>query len=133
MKTTSDILDKLYKTINVTSVKNTIDGKIYRRKKPLGSQIRDIEILCQPIDNEENAVTQSCVAIINCFAPNFNNGLPDETNLKTMAAAVISVIGGYAATTSYFQPQVTSETVMSDYDDPKMSYSSIRINCSIEA
>lgn len=134
MKTTSDIIDKLYAGINVTAVKTAITGSVYRHKKPVNSKLQDIVIGCQPVSNEENAVTQTATAVINCFAKNFTNGLPDETKLKSISAAVISAIEAITITGGvYFNPQILSHTIMQDYDDPEMSYANIRVMCSIEA
>jgi len=132
MKTTGDILDKVFPIVNVSSVKGTLDGRVYRRNKPLNSQLRDIEIICQPIDNGEGVDVQSAIVIINCFAKNRQDGTPDETNLKAMSAAVITVIEAASSASSYFEIQITSETIMQDLDDPLMSYASIRVNCTIE-
>ena len=49
MKTTIDINDILYPVINVSSVKNTITGRVYRNKKPLNSELQDIVII--PLSN----------------------------------------------------------------------------------
>lgn len=134
MKTTGDIIDKLYPLLSVSSVTTTVTGRIYRRKKPLNSEVQDIEILALPIENEEGAVTHGALIIINVYAKNFDNGLPDEAKLKTITAAIIAVLEAYTGgSTAYFEFTILSESIMQDSDEPKMSYASLRILCTIEA
>jgi len=133
MKTTGDILDKLYPALNVSSVTNTITGRVYRRKKPLNSQLEDIEIVILPIDNGEGYDTQHATAIINAYAKNHDNGQPNETRLKAMAAAIIAAIEALAVTGMYFETQIETESIMQDPDDPLMSYESLRVYCTIES
>ena len=131
MKTTFDISDILYPIINVTSVTGTIDGRVYRDKKPLNSELQDIVII--PLTNYNgDEIIQFPVYMVNCFCKNFDNGLPNITKLKTITDAVIKVIEDYSATSNYYVFDITNQTVMQDTDQISMSYVNLRINCYIE-
>jgi hypothetical protein len=131
MKTTFDISDILYPIINVTSVTSTIDGRVYRDKKPLNSELQDIIVI--PLSNfNGDEVIQEATFMVNCFCKNFDNGLPNITKLKTITDAVIKVIEDYSATSNYYVFDITNQTVMQDTDQISMSYVNLRINCYIE-
>jgi len=131
MKTTIDINDILYPIINVASVKNTIDGKVYRNKKPLNSELQDVIIL--PLSNyvgEE--IMNEATFMVNCFCKNFTNGTPDITKLRATINAVAAVIEAYNNTNNYYIFQITNQTLLQDNDQISMSYINIRLNCLIE-
>ena len=131
MKTTIDINDILYPIINVTSVKNTIDGKVYRNKKPLNSELQDIIII--PLSNyvgEE--VMNEATFMVNCFCKNFNNGTPDITKLRATVNAVVAVIEAYNNTSNYYVFEITNQILLQDVDQTSMSYINLRLNCFIE-
>jgi len=131
MKTTFDISDILYPIINVTSVTSTIDGRVYRDKKPLNSELQDIIVI--PLSNfNGDEIIQDATFMVNCFCKNFDNGLPNITKLKTITDAVIKVIEDYSATSNYYVFDITNQTVMQDTDQISMSYVNLRINCYIE-
>ncbi|MFA7218072.1 MAG: hypothetical protein WC057_05675 [Dehalococcoidales bacterium] len=131
MKTTFDISDILYPIINVTSVTSTIDGRVYRDKKPLNSELQDIIVI--PLSNfNGDEVIQEATFMVNCFCKNFDNGLPNITKLKTITDAVIKVIEDYSATSNYYVFEITNQTLMQDTDQISMSYVNLRINCYIE-
>ena len=133
MKTTSDILDRLYPILAVKDILSLIDGRVYRRKRPVNSRSKDIELNCLPINGGEGLDIQSALVIVNIYAHNYDNGMPDEKTLNTVSAAVIAKLEAYAGlTTEYFEIDVRSETIMQDIDDPMFSYASIRILCTIE-
>ena len=131
MRTTIDINDILYPIINVTSVKNTIDGKVYRNKKPLNSELQDIIII--PLSNyvgEE--VINEATFMINCFCKNFNNGTPDITKLRLIINAVVAVIEAYNNTSNYYVFEIVNQILLNDVDQTSMSYINLRLNCLIE-
>ena len=131
MKTTIDINDILYPIINVTSVKNTIDGGVYRNKKPLNSELRDIVIL--PLSNyvgEE--IINEATFMINCFCKNFTNGTPDITKLRAIINAVVAVIEAYNNTSNYYVFDITNQILLQDVDQTSMSYINLRMQCYIE-
>ncbi len=133
MKTTFDVLNRLYKALNVTAVTSTLDtnGRVWRRKKPINRQNRDVVIV--PLDLRNVEDVQPGTFIINIFAQNHPNGIPDETNLKTTGAAVIAALDGIEATDgTWFRTDVQNETVFQDEDDPAVSYLSIRVGVLIE-
>lgn len=134
MKSTFDILDKLYPVINVASVRTTLDsgGHVYRNARPVTSTHRDIVILALPIIGGVDIDLQPCTVIINCFAIDKAPGIPDDTNLDAMTAAVFTVLEAYASTTTYLDIEINSQGVMEDIDQAGTSYSSIRVNCTIQ-
>ena len=162
MKTTFDINDILYKIINVASVTTTIDGGVYRNKKPLNSELRDIVIL--PLSNYNgDEIINDATFMVNCFCKNFINGSPNITRLRATANAVIAEIEKIAANLSYhpaseavinykniiaaehsyksvktynaskyFIFDIVNQILLNDYDQVSMSYINLRINCLIE-
>ena len=91
MKTTFDINDVLYPIINVASVQATIDGRVYRNKKPLNSELRDIIII--PLTNYNgDEIINDATFMVNCYCKNFDNGTPDIAKIRLIAEAVIEVI-----------------------------------------
>lgn len=132
MKSTFDVLDIIYPIINVSGVKATLDGKVYRNSRPLNLVTRDITIAALTIAGGQDIDLQECVIIINCFAKDLAPGIPDDKNLDAMTSAVISAIESYTDTTVYFNPEINSQGVMADIDQAGISYSSIRVNCTIQ-
>jgi len=131
MKTTIDILDILYPIINIASIKATIDGRIYRNKKPLNSELQDIVIL--PLSNYTgDEIINDATIMINCFCKNFDNGTPDITKLRATINAVVAVIEAYNSTSNYYIFAITNQILLQDIDQATMSYINLRINCLIE-
>lgn len=131
MKTTIDILDILYPIINVASVNTTLDGRIYRNKKPLNSELRDVVIL--PLSNYiGDEIINDATIMINCFCRNFDNGTPDITKLRATINAVAAVIEAYNNTSNYYIFVITNQILLQDTDQATMSYINLRINCLIE-
>lgn len=132
MKTTFDILDAVFVIVNVSAVKTTLDGRVYRTSRPINLITRDIVVLALPIAGGSDVDVQGCTVVINCFAKDIAPGIPDDTNLNTMTAAVLTVLEAYASSTSYLHLEINSQGVMADIDQAGISYSSIRVNCSIQ-
>ena len=131
MITTIDINDILYPIINIASVKATIDGGVYRNKKPLNSELQDIVIL--PLSNYSgDEIINEAVFMVNCFCKNFANGTPDITSLRAISNAVIAVIEAYAASSKYYVFKISNQILLQDIDQTSMSYVNLRINCYIE-
>ena len=131
MITTIDINDILYPIINVASVKATINGGVYRNKKPLNSELQDVIIL--PLSNyvgEE--IMNEATVMINCFCKNFVNGTPDITKLRAIVNAVVAVIEAYNNVSNYYVFEITNQILLQDTDQISMSYINIRLNCLIE-
>ena len=131
MITTIDINDILYPIINVATVTDTIDGGVYRNKKPLNSELQDVIIL--PLSNyvgEE--VMNEATFMVNCFCKNFTNGTPDITKLRAVVNAVVAVIEAYNASNNYYVFDITNQILLQDNDQISMSYINIRLNCLIE-
>ena len=131
MITTIDINDILYPIINIASVKATIDGGVYRNKKPLNSELQDIVIL--PLSNYSgDEIINEAVFMVNCFCKNFTNGTPDITSLRAISNAVIAVIEAYAASNKYYVFKISNQILLQDIDQISMSYVNLRVNCYIE-
>jgi hypothetical protein len=131
MKTTFDISDILFPVINVPSVQATIDGKVYRNKKPLNSELQDIVII--PLSNYNgDEIINDAVFMVNCFCKNFNNGTPDIEKLRATINAVIAAIEAYNASNNYYIFSITNQILLQDTDQISMSYVNLRINCFIE-
>ena len=131
MKTTFDIDDILYPVINVTSVKATIDGRVYRNKKPLNSELQDIVII--PLSNYVgDEIINDATLMVNCYCKNFNNGTPDITKLRATINAVAAVIETYNSISNYYVFDIVNQILLNDIDQVSMSYVNLRINCFIE-
>ena len=131
MKTTIDINDILYPIINVASVKATIDGGVYRNKKPLNSELQDIIII--PLSNYVgDEIMNEATCMINCFCKNFTNGTPDITKLRATINAVVAVIEAYNNTSNYYVFTITNQILLQDTEQISMSYINLRLNCLIE-
>jgi len=115
----------------VASVTTTINGGVYRNKKPLNSELRDIVIL--PLSNYVgDEIVNDATFMVNCFCKNFVNGTPDITNLRAMTNAVVAVIEAYNNTSHYYIFDIANQTLIQDIDQKTMSFVNLRINCSIE-
>lgn len=139
MKTSFDVLDIIYPALNTGTVQATLDGRIYRRKRPINSKTRDIELVSLSLQNPDTLIVNTGTIVVNCWAPNLRVGtdsmanVPDETNLKSMSSAVIAALEAYSMSTScYFHLDVDSETLIQDFDDPQMSYVSLRVSYNIQ-
>lgn len=131
MKTTFDINDILFPVINVASVQTTIDGRVYRNKKPLNSELQDIVII--PLSNYVgDEIINDATFMVNCYCKNFNNGTPNITKLRAIIDAVAAVIETYNNTSNYYIFDIVSQILLNDIDQKSMSYVNLRINCFIE-
>ena len=132
MKDTFDVIDTLIAIINVASVTDTIDGGIYRNKKPLNSELADIEVKSLPIrgGNEDDDDLQDGTAIVNIFRKNFEaTGQPDTVKLEITAKAVIAVIEAYTMADTYYVFNIANQSDPMGYPiQENMSFVSIRVN-----
>ncbi len=132
-KTTFDILAKVSSIIKVVGVTTTIDGQIYRRKKPKESKVRDIVLTTLPIQDEIGSDLQTGVMFINCYAVNDGDGIPDETKLKATTDAVITAVEAYVKTNEFFQMKIIDESLLPDNNAKGMSFMSLRVEYYIES
>ena len=131
MKTTIDINDILFPIINVGSVKATIDGRVYRNKKPLNSELQNIVII--PLSNYVgDEIINDATFMVNCYCKNFNNGRPDIAKLRATINAVVAVIEAYNNTSNYYVFDIVNQILLNDVDQLSMSYINLRISCFIE-
>ena len=129
MKTTFDINDILFPIINTDEVQATIgDGRVYRNKKPLNSELRDIIII--PLSNYNgDEIINDATFMVNCYCKNFDNGTPDIARLRLIAEAVITEIETYNSTSNYYVFDIVNQILLPDTDQKSMSYVNLRINC----
>jgi hypothetical protein len=132
MKTTYDILDRLYAIVNVTAVKALLTGKVYRIARPQGSTKKDIVINTLPIKGDKGYELQEGTANVNIWVEKFDNGMPDEATLKALVAAVETAIKAGTSSNEYFDFQIESEDLIHDYNDPRWCYANIRVGYTIE-
>jgi len=131
MKTTFDINDILFPVINTEDVQTEIDGRVYRNKKPLNSELQDIVII--PLSNYNgDEIINDATFMINCYCKNFNNGTPNITGLRAITDAVIAEIEAYNNTSNYYIFDIVNQILIQDVDQKSMSYVNLRISCFIE-
>jgi len=131
MKTTFDINDILFPIINTDEVQATIDGRVYRNKKPLNSELQDIVII--PLANYNgDEIINDATFMVNCYCKNFNNGTPNITKLRAITEAIIAEIEAYNNNSNYYIFDIISQILLQDTDQTSMSYANLRINCFIE-
>jgi len=131
MKTTFDINDILYPMLNTSLVLDELDGRVYRNKKPLNSELQDIVII--PLSNYNgDEIINDATFMVNCYCKNFNNGTPDIAKLKLIAKAVIAEIEKYNNTSNYYIFDIVNQILLNDVDQKSMSYINLRLNCFIE-
>jgi hypothetical protein len=131
MKTTFDINDILFPVINVASVQSMIDGRVYRNKKPLNSELQDIVII--PLSNYVgDEIINDATFMVNCYCKNFDNGTPNITKLRSTINSVVAVIEAYNNISNYYVFDITNQILIQDVDQKSMSYVNLRISCFIE-
>ncbi len=96
MISTLEIEDKLYQELNVTAVTTIITGKVYKKKRPINSQVEDITINCLPTNNLQ---IQTAIANVNIHVPNIignangaQESIANHARLKVLATLVISLL-----------------------------------------
>lgn len=130
MKTSFDVVDKVYALLNIAAVKATIDGHIWKHRRPINNSKRDIVIVSLPIDGAP--IIQKGTFFVNIFCKNFDNGLPNEVVLKATLLAARSALETKSASSEYFELELIAEDLLPDQDDISFSYISLRYNFSIE-
>lgn len=131
MKTTFDINDILYPMLNTSLVLDELDGRVYRNKKPLDSELQDIVII--PLSNYVgDDIINDATFMINCYCKNFNNGTPNIAKLRLITEAVIAEIEKYNNTSNYYVFSIMNQILLNDFDQKSMSYVNLRISCFIE-
>ena len=124
MKTTIDINDILYPMLDTATVLATLDGRVYRNKKPLNSELRDIVII--PLSNYVgDEIINDATFMVNCYCKNFNNGRPDIAKLRAITNAVVAVIEAYNASNKYNVFEIVNQILLNDIDQLSMSYTKI--------
>lgn len=126
MRTTGDVIDRVYSIVNVSDITSLLDGGVFRYSKPDNRRLKDIAIVALPINNR-GSVLQDGVVFVNVFAPKHEDGTHDENTLNNIGSQVISKLESYSKTNDYFNLQITSESIVND-KDKYMSRLSLRCN-----
>ena len=132
MKTTYDVMNHIYKIINVAAVTATLTGKVYRNNRPLDSLLRDINITSLPIEGGTDKDLQEGTFHVNCFAQDLTPGRLDDANLDAMTTAVVTVLESYKSTDEYLHLEINSEATIPDIHQAGTTYSSIRVDYTIQ-
>lgn len=129
MKTTLDIEDILWSFLKNSSLKTSISGGIYKRKRPSGSKAEDIVINCLPVNNLQ---VQSAVANVNIHVPNkvqnisgIQDSIPDHARLKALGNEAVSLL--VDQWDSDYNFDVQQQNVFED-EDGKGHYVNIRLD-----
>lgn len=129
MKTVTDILDHFYSIVNVATITNIIGGTVYRLEKPKDSESQDIVLRSLSINGNNRGDIQSGTMMVNCFAQNhLKTGRPNEVYLDSVTDAVVSVLEGYADTSTYLALDIVSQNILPDEQNEKMCFSNIRVD-----
>jgi len=125
MRTTIDIGEIIYKAVNTTAVKATIDGKVYRDRKKINSKLQDIVIIPLPVSG---GAVQGGVYNVNCYCPDFvENNTPNTVKLNSIAKAVLNELENYENHNQFhFYIEVMSSELL--HDEDSMSFMNIRVS-----
>ena len=131
MKTSFDIVDKLYDVINTSAVNAQIDGQIYKHNKPVNSVAQDIVILS--LTNNDDDI-QDGYFIINCYCSKIVPMLTvNKQALDIIVKSVTKELESYSQSDSnYFDFDIISENLFEDDVQKDMNYVSIRLRCYID-
>lgn len=128
MKNTLDVVDDIFLALNVTNIKNSINGDIYKHKRILNSRKEDIVINSLPINSEQ---FQSCIANINIHIPDIEVKVdgnidyqPDHEKLKSITSLVIQYLEVWSGEYHF---SVQQQTVFKE-DQANEHFSNIRVN-----
>lgn len=129
MKTTLDIEDILWTFLNSSSLKGSVNGGVYKRRRPTGSTKEDVVINCLPVNNLQ---VQSAVANVNIHVPNkvqnisgIEDSYPDHARLKALGNIAVSLLVDQWNTGYNFDVQ--QQNVFED-EDGKSHYVNIRLD-----
>jgi hypothetical protein len=128
MKTTLDTDDVLYDLLKNSSLKSAITGKVYKRQRPVNSNLEDVVINSLPITNEQ---LQQCVSNVNVFVPNEKitvgetvDSVANEARLKQLVALAVTVLTD--GINGQFTWDIQQQTLIKD-DESESHYINIRI------
>jgi hypothetical protein len=128
MKTTIDTDDVLYDLLKNSSLKSAITGKVYKRQRPVNSNLEDVVINSLPITNEQ---LQQCVSNVNVFVPNEKitvgetvDSVANEARLKQLVALAVTVLTD--GINGQFTWDIQQQTLIKD-DESESHYINIRI------
>lgn len=130
MKTTMDIEDILWIFLNSSSLKSSVNGGVYKKKRPAGSISEDVVINCLPVNNLQ---LQSAVANVNIHVPNKvqnigdvqDDSQPDHARLKTLGNAAVGLL--VDQWNSDYNFDVQQQNIFED-EDGKSHYVNIRLD-----
>ena len=124
MKSSFDILNALYKVLNVTGLTSVITGKIYKGAVPKTSQLEDIEtnVLTNP-----NQYLQSGYANVNINLIEDSLGRVNTKRFSEILNIVTPLLEDTEKDGFYFQIESQSG-ILKDQDRDKMYFINLKIN-----
>lgn len=100
MKTSITVSSECYKIINVTSVTNLIDGKVYIGDPPDGSQLVDIGI--NTLNNTADYL-QTGVLNVNVFMRSYKKGRPNLLKFNEVVQELMNLLEDANSGRYFFQ------------------------------
>ena len=102
MSSVIDVTDRIYKILNVASVKATITGSIYKNARPV--KIQEVETLSYieiiPLTHS-NLFIKNAVVNVNLYFPDIQ-GTSNSVGMNITHKAIELVFEAYSSTTDYF-------------------------------
>ena len=97
MKTALDAVDIVWKKIYGSALKTEITGKVYKHRKPAGSDKEDVVVNCPTINNTQ---LQQGLVNVNIYVPNIpitiagiaDDSQPDHARLKELATMAVGIL-----------------------------------------
>jgi hypothetical protein len=125
--TSAEVIDEIYKQLNVSPLKTAINGGIYKLQRPKDSVKEDVVINCLGMDGEQ---LQKGMVNVNVFVPDIPvniNGVqqkqPNFSRLKVLSTLAISEATGRKSGYWFDKDQ---DRIFKD-DNSEQHFSNIRI------
>ena len=124
MKSSFDILNALYKLLNVSDVTSDITGKIYKGVVPKTSQLEDIEI---NVLTNPNGYLQDGYANVNLYCIEDASGRVNTKRLSEITNIVTPLVDDVEKEGFYFQID-NQGGIFKDQDRDKMYFFNLKLN-----
>ena len=118
MQAILEIITKVYKIVNVTTVKAVIGGNVYRSKAPDNSSSENIEIISGANVND---IVQEATLFVNYHVQNLPDGSINESKMKTLSAILIPLLEADVDST------VISDEIFSNQERAGWAFYSVRL------
>lgn len=130
MKSSSDAIDLVYKTLQGTALESSISGELWKGKRPQNSSLEDVVINALPVNNTK---IQRGLVNVNIHVPNLeldgnpkDTSLPNTARLKELSAIAIGLLKENWGTSGDTLLEVETERVFPDSGGLN-HYSNIRV------